>query len=239
MSMNPGTPTAEAPQPGINGAAGFAAQSATWFETGGMLGQAPCYVAGTRIATAGGEVPVETLKPGDTVVTADGGGPPLRPVIWVGHRKVSLRRRGNLLALAPVRITVGALADGVPHRDLCVSPDHAMFLDGRLVPAGLLVNGVTIFQDFHHAEVTYWHVELPAHALLVAEGALSESYLDDGNRGQYDNCGLITVFMDAVTARGTGRYDAASCFRPLRHGPLLDAIRDRLALRAKGMRRRA
>jgi len=239
MSSIPTVPDAEMLQVDASAAPPPAEQGVDWIEAGGILGQAPCYVAGTHIATAGGEMPVEALSVGDVLVTAHGSGPPLQPVVWVGHRRVSMRRRGNLFARAPVRIAAGALADGVPHRDLRVSPDHAMFLDGRLIAAGLLVNGVTIVQEFHHPEVTYWHVELPAHGLLVAEGALSESYLDDGNRGQFDNPSLITLLMDAVTARGTGRYDAAACFRPLRHGPALDAIRDRLALRAEGMRRRA
>lgn len=211
----------------------------TWFETRGVLTQAPCYVAGTRIATATGEVPVESLKPGDSVVTAHGRGTALQPVIWVGHRRVALRRRSNPAALAPIRIAAGALADGMPHRDLWVSPGHAMFLDERLVPAALLVNGITIVQEFHRTEVTYWHVELPTHGLLVAEGALAESYLDDGNRRHYDNRGLLTLFKDALTARGTGLYDATACFRPLRHGPALEAIRNRLAARAEGLRRRA
>ena len=239
MSTFDGFPDAETPPSiGLNDSTS-AFEDLAWLETGGFLTQAPCYASGTHIATARGEVPVENLRVGEMVVTAQDG-EQLQPVVWIGHRRVlRLRRRLNAGTLAPVRISAGALGDGTPHRDLRVSPDHAMFIDGRLVPAGLLVNGVTIVQEFHHDEVTYWHVELPSHGLLVAEGALSESYLDDGNRGRYANPGLITLFKDALTARGVAEYDAAACFRPLRQGPALDAIRRRLAARAEGLRLRA
>ena len=215
-------------------------QGVTWWESGGIPTQAPCYVQGTLIATSRGEVPVETIRPGDQLVTPHLGNTALQPVVWVGHRHLRrLHRRANVASLAPVRIMAGALADGVPQRDLCVSPDHAMFLDGRLVPAILLVNGTTIVQERHVTEVTYWHVELPEHGLLLAEGAPSESYLDHGNRAQYAKRGVMTLLKHMLTTRDAGGYDAAACFQPLRHGEALEAIRDRLTARAWGMRRRA
>ena len=101
----------------------------------------PCYAAGTRIATEAGEVPVETLRPGDRVRTAAGR---LAPVVWVGRTRIDLRRHPAPRAAAPVRIEAGALADGLPRRDLLVSPDHALAVAGQLIPARLLANGASI-----------------------------------------------------------------------------------------------
>jgi hypothetical protein len=73
---------------------------------------------------------------------------------------------------------------GRPGRDLYLSPDHAVFTDGVLIPVRYLVNGATIVrQEFSH--VTYWHVELPVHGVVLAEGLAAESYLDTGNRAAF------------------------------------------------------
>ncbi|HWT10640.1 MAG TPA: Hint domain-containing protein [Roseomonas sp.] len=191
-----------------------------------------CFAEGTRIATARGEVPVEALRIGDLAVTAHGTGTPLQPIAWIGHTRADIARHPNPAAIAPILIRAGALADGVPHRDLRVSPEHAMFLDGRLVPARLLVNGTSIIQETWRQAVTYWHVELPAHGLLVAEGAVSESYLDDGNRKHFDNGTVTTLFKDFAAERGNGRYAERACRPQLLDGPGLDSLRARIAARA-------
>lgn len=202
-----------------------------FFQNGDTVTTGPCYADGTLIATARGEVAVEDLHVGDLLVTAHGGAP-LQPVIWLGHTRVNVARHRDRAKAAPVLIRACALADGVPHRDLRVSPEHAMFLDGRLVPARLLVNGKSIIQELWCPEVTYWHVELPAHGLLVAEGAVSESYFDDGNRKQFDNYGITTLFKDFESERGNGRYAEAACYPLLLDGAPLDRIRARLDGRA-------
>lgn len=211
------------------------------FQTFGTYSPAPCFASGTLIATARGEVAVEDLRVGDLVVTAHGGAS-LQPVVWIGHSKVDLTRHPARASIAPIVIKAGALASGVPHRDLRVSPDHAMLLDGHLVPAKHLVNGTSIVQEVWCPEVTYWHVELPAHGLLVSEGAVSESYFDDGNRKHFDNYGITTLFKDFESERGNGRYAANACRPLIREGEHLQRIRARIAERAAaapGEKRRA
>ena len=143
----------------------------------------PCFAAGTRIATGRGDVAVEELRAGDRVRTVSGA---LRPVTWIGHRLVDCRRHPRGENVWPVRVQAGAFGAGLPARDLLLSPDHSLFVDGVLMPVQHLVNGTVIVQE-RHDQVHYFHVELPRHDVLLAEGFPAESYLDTGNRHAFAN----------------------------------------------------
>ena len=146
-----------------------------------------CYVAGTRLLTPNGEVAIEQLAPGDMVVTVVDGEQIERRVKWIGRRQIDVTSHPHPDRILPVRIERGAFGDGVPHRDLCVSPDHAIFVDGLLVCARQLVNRSTIRQEIGWKTVEYFHVELDEHGILLAEGLVAESYVDTGNRGFFGN----------------------------------------------------
>ena len=134
-----------------------------------------CFVAGTLIATPTGPTPVESLVAGDLVLTAEGQAMPVR---WLGRSTVS-RVFADPLRVLPIRIRAGALDVNVPVRDLLVSPGHGVRIGGLLANAGALVNGTSILREHDMPEVfTYYHVELDTHAVLLAEGAPVESYLD-------------------------------------------------------------
>lgn len=152
-----------------------------------------CYAAGTRIMTDRGEVAIEDLCPGDRVATLDADQPGLLPVVWIGKRRVDLTRYPNADQVAPVRIARGAFAENVPARDLIVSPPHAIYMDGRLIPAKLLVNDMTITREYGMREITYYHVELERHAVILAEGLPAESYLDTGNRAFFGNAAVTSL----------------------------------------------
>jgi Ca2+-binding RTX toxin-like protein len=192
---------------------------------------AVCFAAGTDILTARGEVRVEDLRAGDVVATLSGRGAPMQPVLWVGRRHVALAGKPNAEPLSPIRIRAGALGGGVPTRDLLVSPDHCLFLDGALVPARLLVDGEAIVVERGLAEVTYFHVEVERHDVLVANGAAAESWLDAGNRAWFANAPVALLRVggapDAYAAAA-----AEPCAPILQGGPRLAAIRDGIALRA-------
>ncbi|WP_270938397.1 Hint domain-containing protein [Falsiroseomonas oryzae] len=189
-----------------------------------------CFAGGTRILTAQGEVEVERLQAGDLVATLSGRGAPMKPVLWVGRRRVVLAGHPNAEDLAPIRIRAGALAEQTPHRDLVVSPDHCLYLDGALVPARLLVNGTTITVERETTEVTWYHVELEAHDVLLAEGAAAESWLDCDNRSWFENAAVAQIAVrDNLQAAGSG-WDATRACAPLVHGgPQLAAIRNAIA----------
>jgi len=133
-----------------------------------------CFASGTRLATPVGEQPVETLAVGDVLLTADGA---LRPIAWIGRFSVDCSRHQRPLDVWPVRVSANAFGSSMPHRDLWLSPDHAVLLGDALIPIRYLVNGTTIVQE-SRGEITYWHVALPKHDVLLAEGLPCESYLD-------------------------------------------------------------
>jgi hypothetical protein len=140
---------------------------------------------------------------------------------------------------APILIKAGAIAPGMPARDLRVSPDHAMEVDGHLIPAKHLVNGESIIQETWCRRVRYFHLELEAHGLLLSEGTWSESYLDDGNRHAFNNTALTGLFLDFEAGRSKGQYDDQACLPVLRQGLRLDEIHGRIALRAEALARGA
>ena len=171
--------------------------------------QLACFAAGTQIDTPDGPVPVEALREGQPVLTAAGTS---RPIRWIGRRRIDLRRHPNPVLARPIRILAGALAPSLPRRDLFVSPDHALLIGGNLLPARLLVNGATIRQECDCQSVTYYHVELDSHDLLLAEGAAAESYLDTGNRTVFENAGQpLTLYPDFGPANDRPRREIASC----------------------------
>jgi autotransporter passenger strand-loop-strand repeat protein len=158
-----------------------------------ITGYAPCFLTGTRIATPEGEVAVEDLHEDDLVLTASG---KAKPVRWIGYRHVIAAELPDAHLYAPIVIEAGAIAEGKPARDLFVTPDHAIFVEGRLVPVKLLVNGTTIRQE-PRAEYSFYHLELDRHDLLLAEGLEAESYLDvAASRQRFANNGVTDLALD-------------------------------------------
>jgi collagen type I alpha len=156
-----------------------------------------CFATGTRIGTEGGFSRVEELKVGDRVATADGR---CEAVVWVGSRMVDCTSHPQPELVWPVRISRGAFGAGIPMRDLFVSPDHAVFVDGVLVPVKLLANGTTIRQ-VERSTITYHHTELTAHEVILAEGLPVESYLDTGDRLDFDR-GEEAIRLHPAIGRG-------------------------------------
>ena len=183
-----------------------------------------CYARGTRLLTAAGAVAVEALHIGDLMVTASGAH---RPVRWIGNRSYDGRFVAGNRDILPIRIHAGALADGVPARDLDVSPRHALFLDGLLVPADALVNGHSIVQRTQVDAVSYFHVELDSHDILLAEGAAAESFVDDDSRLMFQNAASYAALYPAAE-RPPARY----CAPRIAHGAAVERLRASLTARA-------
>ena len=191
---------------------------------------APCFAAGTRILTPRGEIAVEQMQEGDQVILADG---TRAPVVWIGYRSINIARHPNPESVLPVLIMADAIFDGVPRRDLLLSPDHAVFFDGHLIPAKTLINGVTIRQ-IDRRSVTYYHIELPEHAVLVAEGVACESYLETGNRDAFANGGQAMRLHPAFDTAPDWQAvrEARSCAPFAEDGKVVEVVRAGLLVRA-------
>lgn len=191
----------------------------------------PCFAAGTRIATPQGEVPVERLREGDRVLTASG---ETKPIQWIGCRHVQCRRHPKPAAVLPVRIAPHAFGQDLPRRELRLSPDHAVFIDDVMIPVHHLINGTTIVQVEARA-VTYYHIELPRHDVLLAEGLPVESYLETGSRGDFENAGMpmrLHPWFGSDALRVAALWEGAAYAPLVVTGPVLDAVRARLGVQA-------
>jgi hypothetical protein len=190
-----------------------------------------CFVAGTHILTTRGEVRVEELRENDLVTTHLGRS---APIVWIGRRWIDCSRHPRPELVRPIRVLAGAFGEGRPKRDLWLSPDHAVFVDERLIPVRLLVNGMTILPDDGVHSVEYFHVELDAHSILLAEGLPSESYLDTGNRNLFDNGGAMTVLHPDFGVGAGKQCWAENACAPLAVDPaLVEPVWRRLAERAE------
>lgn len=166
--------------------------------------EAPGFVAGTRILTRRGEVSVEQLTPDDLAVGMRRG--KLAPVHRIGHREVDLRGHPDPDVISPVRVSAHAFGPGQPHRDLVLAPDHALCVDGQVIPVRALLNGATIRQE-RWDSVAYYQVELDQHDVLLADGMTAESFLDAGPRPAVADAGaplaaLRQGLLDRAAALG-------------------------------------
>jgi hypothetical protein len=145
-----------------------------------------CFCAGTDIQTPVGGIPVEALRCGDTITVEDAATDQSQ-ILQLFRRSLTCEDLRWNPKLYPVCITAGALGHNLPRRDLYVSQQHRMLVsskitqrmfgtDGVLVPAIKLTRLPGIYVDKTVQEVTYFHILLDRHHVILAEGAPSESF---------------------------------------------------------------
>jgi hypothetical protein len=178
-----------------------------------------CFRAGTRILTERGEVAVEDLRVGERVRTVLGG--TMEPITWIGRREVDCARHPKPRRVWPVRVAAGAFGPGQPHTDLFLSPDHAVYVGEVLIPIRHLINGSTIVQVAVE-QVTYYHIELPRHDVVLVQGLAAESFLDVKDGSDYARSGGPVRLRVDVSA---GAWEAFGCARLVVTGPELAAAR--------------
>lgn len=143
-----------------------------------------CFTPGTRLMTPRGARPIEALRPGDLVQTADDGA---LPVLWIGQRELTADCLRAAPRLRPIRFQEGAFGIGRPDSALTVSPQHRMVLataalralfntDEALVAAADMVDGRAVRVDLAPEGVRYVHVLLERHSVVFANGLATESF---------------------------------------------------------------
>jgi Hint domain len=201
-----------------------------------------CFLSGTCIRTPKGEVEVDDLAVGDLVDTIGGAA---KPIKWIGRRLLERSHgQGWPSDTLPVKVARSAFGALVPHTDLFLSPAHAVYVDGLLVPVTNLINGRSIVRcsgsDFETIE--YFHFELDTHDVIFAEGAPTETLLAIGDRA-FDNWVMDDGFVPAqpfaprvpvLGRRADVRSKLRSAVSPWidRRQPI-DVIWDRFAERAE------
>ena len=127
----------------------------------------------------------------------------------------------------------GAFAPGVPSRDVLLSPDHAVFVEGSLIPVRYLVNGRSIAQEAA-SRITYCHVELASHDILLAEELPCESFLDTGNRQAFAGQGEPIMLHPEFARRRAALavWAAKGCAPLVLEGPTLERARQQFLRRA-------
>ena len=179
-----------------------------------------CFTPGTLIATPQGARAIETLKPGDLVLTLDHG---FRPIVWVGIKRLSSALLAADAALQPISIQRGAFGNDTPNRDMLVSRQHRMMVSSPraellfdthevLVRAKHLVSLPGI-EEVYLDSVTYIHIMFDEHEIVLADGAWSESFqpgdrtlagIDADQRQE-----LAAIFPELSDANRFAEFDAA------------------------------
>ncbi|MCC6103789.1 Hint domain-containing protein [Acetobacter sp.] len=161
-------------------------------QSDGNGGVITCFLSDSMIRTPEGDVAVQDIQVGDSVVAYVDGQQQVRKVVWAGKTRVAVKAGlPDDEAGYPVRILKDALAEGVPYKDMLVTPEHCLFFNGLFTPVRMLVNGASIFYDHSITSYDYYHIETEQHSVIVADGVMTESYLDTGNRGSFRQEGTV------------------------------------------------
>lgn len=136
-----------------------------------------CFTSGVMILTETGERPVESLRPGDRIVTRDNG---VQPLQWIAKRDIDEAQLKANDKLRPVLIQPDLIGASAP---LLVSQQHGMLVrpesrDEVLIRAIHLarIEGGKARVARGVRRVTYIHLMFDAHQIVFANGAPSESF---------------------------------------------------------------
>ena len=180
----------------------------------------PCFTPGTTIATAKGERLVEELTIGDRIITRDNG---IQEIAWVGHKEMTGKQLVQNPHLKPILIKAGALGNGLPERDMMVSPNHRVlvasdltqlyFEENEVLAAAKHMVGANGIHAIDVMQTTYVHFMFERHEVILSNGAWTESF----QPGDYSLKGIgnsqrneiMEIFPELATKTGLKEYQSA------------------------------
>jgi hypothetical protein len=180
----------------------------------------PCFTPGTLIATPKGEVPVEGLRAGDQIITRDNG---IQTIRWTGARHLDWAALSANPHLKPILIRQGSLGNGLPERDMLVSPNHRMlvasdrtalyFAEREVLVAAKHLTGAKGVQAIDSMGTTYIHFMFDRHEVVLANGAWSESFQPGDQTlkgmGNAQRSEIFELFPELKESAGIDSYAAA------------------------------
>ena len=180
----------------------------------------PCFTPGTLIATPKGERRVEELEVGDRVITRDNG---IQEIRWVGKRAMTGDEFERAPHLKPVLIREGALGNGLPERDMMVSPNHrvlvandktALYFEEReVLVAAKHLTGLEGVDIVDVSQTTYVHIMFEQHEVILSDGAWTESFQPGDQSlagiGNAQRTEIFELFPELATEEGVQGYTAA------------------------------
>lgn len=180
----------------------------------------PCFTPGTLIATPEGERRVEDLDVGDRIITRDNG---IQSIRWLGKRSLATAELKAAEHLQPILIREGALGNGLPERDMMVSPNHRVlvandktalyFEDREVLVAAKHLTGLAGVDAVETSSVTYIHFMFDQHEVVLSDGAWTESFqpgdhtlrgLDNAQRNE-----VYEIFPELKSEEGRESYSSA------------------------------
>ena len=168
-----------------------------------------CFLQGTHILTPRGELPIEDLRIGDLVRTVRGEAMPIK---WIGRHTYKKSGASWPKSIMPIRVSCGAIDEQTPCRDLYLGPEHALFIDGFLMPVKDLANGASIAPAIPSGRdaIEYFQIVLDTHEVILAEGAPAETLLM-ASGGKYES---FTNFIEYERLYGTEPHCTMAPFAP-------------------------
>ncbi len=180
----------------------------------------PCFTPGTTIATPRGERLVEDLREGDRIITRDNG---IQEVRWVGRKDITGKTLQNSPHLKPVLIKAGSLGNGLPERDMMVSPNHRLlvasdrtqlyFEESEVLAAAKHLIGTPGIHEIDVMNTSYIHFMFDRHEVVLSNGAWTESF----QPGDYSLKGIgnaqrneiVELFPELASSEGIEAYQSA------------------------------